>query len=170
MTQFLRFTNKLRLNYTIEKIVGLLFVVSAMCSACMISEDEKIYEPVRVSIADLRWHADSLPRRILEVRGYYSNHSNTGTPHIYSDEFAAKMLNDADAFPVSLVEQNIVSAQGCDDGYVKSYGYLESENQFLRTFVMVPYDDDWNEAPPCWSTDLDWQNDPEYTYLLPGSL
>ena len=143
----------------------MLFVL-ILSAGCTSHEEEEVI-PFPVSVATLRWHSNSVPERILELRGYYFKQTATGVPHFFSTEMDARMSNLAEAFPVALVPLNKIGNVGCADGYMKAFGYLDSEHRVFQVFVMSPYDADWEETSPCWSTSLDWQNDPELSHLAP---
>lgn len=147
--------------------LGLLILPAILLVAGCNSQDIEETVPVSVSVSTLRWHSASLPEKLLELRGFYSKQTATGVAHVFATEMDARMSNLAEGFPVSFVLENKVGEAGCTDGYMKAFGYLDSEHRVFQVFVMSRYDAEWQESSPCWSTSFDWQNDPELSHLIP---
>lgn len=143
-----------------------IFVASLLLVGC-VGHKSELEVPIPVSVEALRWHLDSIPKKLLVLRGYYSKVSSSGVPHFYSTEQDARMLNPAASFPALLFFEHQGHVPSCVDGYMKAFGYVDAENEIFWVFVMVPYDDGWQESLPCWVTDFDWQNSAEYSHLAP---
>lgn len=144
----------------------IILSASILIGGCDLREKEEVV-PIPVSVTTLRWHSSSIPERLLVLRGYYSKRTDSGVPQFYSTEMNARMSNSAEAFPVSLLPENKLDGVDCIDGYMKAFGYLDLEYGVFRVFVMSPYDADWQETSPCWSTSFDWQSSAEFSHLAP---
>jgi hypothetical protein len=149
---------------------AILLAAAAMLYACSSKKNDEIYQPIPVSTMSLKWHSEDIPDRLLVLRGYYSRQSESGVANFYASKIDAEMVNSAAGFPVSLVESNIVDNATCDDGYMKAFGYLDRKYGIFQVFVMSSFAEDWQEEPPCWSTDFAWREDPNYKHLLPDKM
>jgi len=156
--------SELILSRIIQVVCILLATMFAV--SCDGTNPGEIFEPARVSVSDLRLSLHQIPHTLLEVRGFYSRQSISGVPQLYADEPNARMLNDAESISLSFVGKSKLSNEECADSYAKVFGYFDFSSKDLRVFVIVPYDSLWNETSPCWLTDVDWQNDPEYSHLV----
>lgn len=152
-------------RYTI-KVGSIILLACPLIGGCELQEKEEII-PIPVSVTTLRWHASSIPERLLVLRGYYSKRTASGIPQFFSTEMDARMSNSAESFPVSLFPENKLDGVDCIDGYMKAFGYLDLEYGAFNIFVMSPYDSNWQETSPCWSTSFDWQSSAELSHLAP---